>query len=180
MASNLTPGSTPGYGGSVAGARESGAFSGTSAQSDPTNEPGQYPGSLFGVSLPQGTGAPGTAGASPGSADPTNQPGQLSEGLSGEGPAQIADTGAPGSQGAQNSSGGGPDTIHYTRAGSYLSGTYQQDTVSDSISGPGDWTQAIDGAYAGGGPQLPGIKGNEPTSTGAGDGRVMRGGRSVS
>lgn len=174
---NLSPGQDPGYGSSVSGTP--GAYSGTSAQSDPTNEPGQYPGSLFGVALPPGTGAPGTAGAS-GMADPTNQPGQLDEGISGEGPSQTADTGAPGSQGVQNSSGGGPDVIHFTRPGSYLTGTYEQDTVSDSVSGPSDWTQAIDGSYAGGGPQLPGIMGNEPTSTGSGQGRVMRGGRSVS
>jgi hypothetical protein len=70
--------------------------------------------------------------------------------------------------------------VKYTLPGSYLSGTYEQDVVQDSVSGPSDWTQAIDGSYAGGGPQLPGIKGNEPTSTGAGSGRVLRGGRSVS
>lgn len=175
---NLTPGTTPGYG-TVSGERESGAYSGTGAQSDATNEPGQYPGSLFGVSLPPGTGAPGTAGAS-GAADPTNEPGQLDEGISGEGPAQTADTGAPGSQGASNSSGGGPDAVHYTRPGAYLTGTYVQDTVNDSVSGPGDWTQANDSGYGSGGPQLPGIKGNEPASTGSGSGRVLRGGRSVS
>jgi hypothetical protein len=130
------------------------------------------------VALPPGTGAPGTAGAS-GGTDPTNEPGQLNEGISGEGPAQTADTGAPGSAGAQASD-GGADTVKFTRPGSYLSGSYVQDTVNDDISGPNDWTQAIDGSYAGGGPQLPGIKGNEPTSTGSGQGRVMRGGRSVS
>ena len=153
----------------------SAAQSGTGAGFDPTLEAGNYGPSLFGVALPQGTGAPGSAGASGGS-DPTYQPGQLNEGISGEGPAQIADTGAPGSAGAGNSE-GGPDAVKYTQPGSYLSGTYTQDTVNDSISGPSDWTQSIDGSYAGGGPQLPGIKGNEPTSTGAGGGRVLRGGR---
>ena len=166
----------PGHGSSMT--READAYAGTARGGDATAEPGQYPGSLFGVPLPQGTGAPGTAGAS-GMADSTNEPGQLSEGISGLGPADIASTGAPGSAPAPTSQ-GGPDTVRFTRPGSYLSGTYAQDTVNDSISGTADWTQAIDGSYAGAGPQLPGIKGNEPTSTGAGEGRVMRGGRSVS
>ena len=81
--------------------------------------------------------------------------------------------------GQQNGT-GGPDTITYTRPGAYLTGTYQTDTVSDSVSGPSDWTQAIDGSYAGGGPQLPGIAGNEPVPGGryqpGGGGRVLRGG----
>lgn len=148
--------------------------SGTRRGGDSTGEPGQYPGSLFGVALPQGTGAPGTQGAS-GSADPTNEPGQLTEGISGEGPSDTADTGAPGSAGLTPTQ-GGPDSVSYTRPGSYLTGTYESDTVNDSVSGTGDWTQAIDGSYGGGGPQLPGIKGNQPASTGAGSGRVRRGG----
>ena len=166
---------TPGYGGPgqyPLGKENAGRGSG-----DPTLEPGQYPGSLFGVPLPQGTGAPGSPGAS-GAADPTNQPGQLNEGISGLGPSATANTGAPGSQGMTNS-GGGADQVTITRPGSYLSGTYEQDVISDNVSGTNDWTQAIDGSYGGGGKQLPGIAGNEPTSTGAGQGRVLRGGRSV-
>ena len=171
---NLTPGQQVGSG-DVSGGRESGAFSGThDAGTDPTVEPGQYPSSFFGVSLPMGTGAGGSAGAG-GGADPTNEPGQLTEGISGLGASATADTGAPGSGGQQNGSGGGT-SISYTRPGSFLSGTNQQDTVTDNISGPSDWTQAIDGSYAGGGPQLPGISGNEPTSTGAGGGRILKGG----
>jgi len=50
--------------------------------------------------------------------------------------------------------------------------------VQDNISGHNDWTQAIDGSY-GGGPQLPGVAGNMPDGTGAGGGRVLRGGRAV-
>ena len=175
MATNLTPGQTPGYG-QVSGARETDAFSGTASGMDPTFEAGNYAPSLFGVALPQNTGAPGSPGAQPGTGDPTNQPGQLNEGISGEGPAQTADTGSPGSQGSENS-GAGPDAVNYTRPGSYLSGTYVQDTVRDSVSGTGDWTGANDQGYGSGGPQLPGIRGNEPTSTGSGDGRVMVGGR---
>jgi hypothetical protein len=176
MATNLPPGQIPGYG-DVSGSRETDAYSGTPSTGDPTNEPGQYPPSLFGVALPAGTGAPGSPGAQLGEGDPTNEPGQDMEGFSGEGPDVIAQTGAPGSQGAVNG-GAGPDAVKYTRPGSYLSGTYVQDTVSDSVSGTDDWTQAIDGSY-GGGMDLPGIKGNTPAGTGAGQGRVLRGGRAV-
>lgn len=175
----VAPGQVPPGGGDVSGLsgpNAAGAYGG-----DPANEPNQYPSSLFGIALPQGTGAPGTAGAGRG-ADPSNQPGQLSEGISGLGAADTADTHAPGSTGAQNHS-GGPDAVTYTRPGSFLTGTNQEDTVNDSVSGTSDWTQAIDGSYAGGGPQLPGIRGNEPTSGGGpyqpGSGRVLRGGRSV-
>jgi len=163
---------TPGFGGpAVTSQSETGTASGM----DPTLEKGSYSTSLFGVALPQGTGAPGTQGAGHAS-DPTLESGQLNEGLSGLGPADTASTGAPGSTGAQNTAGGGPDRITYTEPGSYLSGSYEQETLTDSVSGTSDWTQAIDGSY-GGGPQLPGISGNMPDGTGAGSGRVMRGGR---
>jgi pilus assembly protein FimV len=167
---------TPGYGNVPQTGRGTTAVSGTGASADPANEPGQYPSSLFGVALPRGTGAAGSAGAS-GAADPSNEPGQLTEGISGTGPADNADTGAPGTAGATESA-GGPDSVSYTRPGSFLSGTNVAATVNDTISGTGDWTQAVDGSY-GGGPQLPGIAGNMPASTGAGAGRVLRGGRAV-
>lgn len=168
---------TPGYG-EVQGERETNAYSGVRRGGDSTGEPGQYPDSLFGVAVPQGTGAGGTQGARyDASTDPTIEPGQLNEGLSGEGPSETADTGAPGSRGAMPTQ-GGPDSVSFTRPGSYLSGTYTSDTVSDSISGPGDWTQAIDHGYPGD-PTLPGLAGNQPTSTGAGEGRTLRGGRAV-
>lgn len=165
------PGQNPPGGGKVSGAAApdaAGVYGG-----EVTNEPNQYPSSLFGVTLPQGTGAPGSAGAAR-TADPTNQPGQLTEKISGTGPADTADTGSPGSQGAGVSN-GGADSITYTRPGAFLTGTNQEDTVRDDISGLGDWTQAHDGSY-GGSLNLPGIVGNQPTSTGAGQGRVLRGG----
>lgn len=167
----LPPGQNPPGGGQVAGEggpQAAGAYGG-----EVTSQPNQYPASLFGIALPQGTGAPGTAGAS-GAADPTNMPGQLTEAISGTGPADTAQTGAPGSQGATNSS-GGADTITYTEPGSFLSGTNTMATVRDDISGINDWTQAHDGSY-GGNLNLPGIVGNQPTSTGVGQGRVLRGG----
>jgi hypothetical protein len=143
---------------------------------DPTLEPGNYANSLFGVALPQGTGAPGSGGPA-NQPDPTLEAGQNYEGISGLTPADTAHTGAPGSMGAQNVA-GGADTVTYTRPGSAISGTNKTDTVQDNISGHNDWTQAIDGSY-GGGPQLPGIAGNMPDGTGAGGGRVLRGGRAV-
>lgn len=157
-------------------------YSGTNTATDPTNQPGQYPVSgendIFGGPLPTGTGAPGTSGAS-GSADPTNVPGQTEDGLTGLTEAQITETGAPGSQGARGEFGGG-DSITYTYPNDGI-GPYQQVAFSDELNGPGDSTQANDSGYATGGPQLPGIKGNEPGAGGAkfqpGSGRVMRGGR---
>lgn len=166
---------TPGYGGS--GESRPGQLSaGTGGGGDPTLEPGQAPASLFGSPIPQGTGAPGSPGGGA-PADPTLEAGQLYEGISGLGPADLANTGAPGSTGSQNIAGGG-DRITYTRPGSYLTGTYDQQSLSDNVSGTSDWTGANDETY-GAGPQLPGIAGNQPTSTGAGQGRVMRGGRSA-
>jgi hypothetical protein len=170
---NLTPGQNTGMG-DVSGTKETGASAGTRTSSDPANEPGQYPASLFGVALPQGTGAAGSSGASRGGTDPANEPGQLNEGISGLGPADTANTGAPGGTGAQNGPSGG-DSVTYTRPGSFLSGTNIQDTINDTVSGTDDWTQAIDGSY-GGGPQIPGVAGNMPAGTGAGGGRVLRGG----
>ena len=171
----ITPGQVPQGGGKVSGntAQAAGAYGG-----EVTNEPNQYPGSLFGVGLPAGTGAPGTAGAGR-TADPTNQPGQLTEAISGTGPADNANTGLPGSQGATENA-GGADSVTYTRPGSFLTGTNQSDTVRDDVSGTGDWTQAHDGSY-GGNLNLPGVDGNQPTPQGgpfqpSSGGRVLRGG----
>jgi len=152
---------------------------------DPTLEPGQYPPGadhgIFGGPLPAGTGAPGTAGASGGS-DPTTEPGQTEDGLTGISEAQITQTGAPGTQGTVPDP-GGSDSVSFTRAGSYLTGTYESESVGYTTSGTADGTQANDDGYASGGPQLPGIKGNEPQAGGGkfqpGGGRVLRGGRAV-
>jgi hypothetical protein len=159
-------------------------YSGTSESGDPTNEPGQYPPSgqnnIFGGPLPTGTGAPGTSGAS-GSADPTNEPGQTMDGLTGISETQITSSGAPGSQGATDNP-GGPDSVTYTYPNDGI-GPYMPATKSDALEGPQDSTQANDSGYATGGPQLPGIRGNEPQAGSAryqpGGGRVLRGGRDV-
>lgn len=160
-------------------------YSGVAETADPTNEPGQYPvtganAQIFGGPLPSGTGAPGSAGAS-GSADATNEPGQVSDGFSGVTDSEITSTGAPGSSGAQVHD-GGSDAVMYTKPTAGIT-PYEMETTSDNVSGTGDWTAANDSGYATGGPQLPGIKGNEPEAGAGrfqpGGGTVMRGGRAV-
>lgn len=193
------PGQKPDQGGAVSGTKEANAWSGTGNASDPTNEPGQYPPAashseeggggfdyeleIFGTKLPTGTGAGGTRGAHPGTGeDPTTEPGQLNEVFSGEGPEVIANTGAPGMATTPDTEGGNT-TITYTRNGAFLSGTYQSDQISVNTYGPQDGTQANAEGYATGGPQLPGLKGNEPQAGQGryqpGAGRVLRGGRAV-
>lgn len=173
----------------AAGSDDTRPWSGTpNHDGDPTNMAGQYPpgnwgSALFGGPQPDGTGAPGTQGAryTP-ETDPTNEPGQLTEGLSGIGPPETDESGAPGMSTTPNTE-GGSTAISYTEPGGYLSGTWQQETVRDDLAGSRDSTQANDEGYNSGGPQLPGIAGNEP-GAGAGRwqpgrGRVLRGGRDV-
>jgi hypothetical protein len=176
------PNQKPDGGGSVSGSTR---VSGDSRGGDPTNQPGQYPpegmNNIFGGPLPSGTGAPGTRGGG-GGGDDTAEPGQLTDGISGVTDAEITQTGAPGT-GTSPIKGGGGTSITYTRAGSPYSGTYKSDTTSDNIDGPASATEANDEGYATGGPQLPGLQGNEPTAGGSryqpGVGTVLRGGRSV-
>jgi hypothetical protein len=150
-----------------------------------TSEPGQYPPvapgdtAIFGGPLPTGTGAPGTAGGDYGG-QVTSQAGQLGDSFTGLSREDITDTGAPGTEGADIPDGAGSDTVKFTRPGSYLSGSYTQDTVRGSVDGPGEWTEANSGGYATDGPKLPGM--HEPTPDGGpfqpgSGGRVMRGGR---
>ena len=183
----------PGFGdgNTVEGERYTNHVSGrASGNTDATNEPGQYPvggwgDSIFGGPLPDGTGAPGTQGASySADTDPTNEPGQTEDGLTGITEAEITQTGAPGTQGAAyGGNGGGGEQITFTKVGSFLSDTNAEDTVNATVDGPTDWTQANDSGYATGGPQLPGIRGNEPQAGKGrfqpGAGRVMRGGRAI-
>ncbi|HEX7996712.1 MAG TPA: hypothetical protein VF506_22570 [Streptosporangiaceae bacterium] len=151
---------------------------GAYAGDDATNQPGQYPSSLFGVALPQGTGAAGTEGASPGNrlTDSTGEPGQdpATEPISG---VTLGGTGAPGSQGAVEGN-EGSTTITFSPPGFYKSesqGVQPTITTTDSISGPNDWTATPQGA-----PTTHPISGTSISNdTGAGQGRVMRGGRAV-
>lgn len=178
--------SYPGYDGTRYVGRNGPGESGRGGDPDPTTEPGQYPPAMdhgiFGGPLPTGTGAPGTAGGGGRGSDPTTEPGQLTDGLTGITDREITQTGAPGSQGTTPTSGGGPDSVTFTRPTGGVT-TYTTETVRDAVSGPADWTTANDDGYASGGPQLPGIKGNEPQAGSGryqpGGGRVLRGGRSV-
>lgn len=179
--------------GNVSGTDASHAWSGTpNHDGDPTNMDGQYPpgswgNALFGGPLPDGTGAPGTQGVrTDASMDSTNEPGQTVDGLTGVSDHDIVSSGAPGTATRVPGPGdeGGSTAITFTRPGAYLSGTNQSETMRDDLSGPTDSTQANDQGYATGGPQLPGIKGNEPQPGQGhryqpGGGRVLRGGRDV-
>lgn len=159
MADNYTSPSSPAHG--VAPGR------------DGVNQPGQYPDSLFGIGLPRGTGAAGSDGA-PARTDATTMGGQYpsTEAISGVG---LDGTGAPGSQGATDQV-TGAQTVTYTITDFYKAENQSTEaTISDSIGGPSDWT-ATPGNYP---PQHPVSGSHSPTSTGAGQGRVMRGGRAV-
>lgn len=179
----------PGYSGSTAARSVRPLQSGTSTPADPTEQPGQYPvggwgDAIFGGPLPQGTGAAGSAGGQGSNGDPTAEPGQLTDSLTGIPGSGITASGAPGTQGAVPDLGGSGGTpVSFTRNGAAAGGTYNYETVTDQVTGPQDWTQANDDGYASGGPQLPGLKGNEPQAGGGrfqpGGGSVLRGGRAV-
>ena len=184
----ISPAQRPDDGGLVQGTTQRNAWSGTSAHDgDPTNMEGQYPpgswgNALFGGPQPLGSGAPGTQGATySASSDVTNEPGQLTEGLSGTGPADNGRSGAPGMATSPNNSGGGTQ-VRYTNPGAGV-GTFHSTVMPADLSGPADSTQANDEGYATGGPQLPGIAGNEPQAMSnrsqTGGGRVLRGGRAI-
>jgi hypothetical protein len=182
MAGTNQPSQKPDGGGQRAGGGR--GYSGVSGGNDPTTEPGQYPpasdGGIFGGPLPTGTGAPGKTGGR-GGGDDTTEPGQLTDGLTGVDDSDITSTGAPGTSTSPGSGGGGT-SVTYTKMGSHLTGTYQSETSSETLTGPGESTEANSEGYATGGPQLPGIKGNEPVPGGKyqpGSGRVLRGGRAV-
>lgn len=140
------------------------------AGTDPTNERGQTPSEIFGFPVPYSTGARGSSGSSTGAGtDVTMYDGQLEESVTGlSGPA-VTSTGAPGSQGASNGNMG--DEVTYTDPFAVIGGVHRENTVRGKIDGEGDWTQANDMGYSGG-PTLPILQNNRPTSTGAGRGRV--------
>lgn len=136
---------------------------------DPTVQNGQLPSEIFGFSISHSTGAPGSSGGSA-DADVTIEGGQLDDGLSGVTRQEITETGAPGSQGAAPNGGGGT-SVRYTDPFGYMGNVHREAHASGDIGGAGDWT--LSGAANGfDGPTLPGLEGNRPTTTGAGEGHV--------
>src|SRR5215813_9622868 len=154
------------------------------AQDDPSQVSGQDPQSLFGIPVSYQSGAAGTP--APGgegiAAHDVNQPNQYpsDEPISG---VMLGGSGAPGSDGInpeQAPSGGRPMTVsdpnNFAGHAGGGSGT-QFITVTDSVSGPDDWT-APQNNYP---PQLPVVPGEfypVPGGPGnnAGRGRILRGG----
>jgi hypothetical protein len=160
--------------------------SGVSAQwpgaHDPTLVVGQDPASNFGIAQSYGTGA-GAGSAAPGGehegAHDVNQPNQYppSDAITGVGYGNG--TGVPGSQGINpDSAPSGATSVTVSDPNNFAghaggeSGT-QMITVSDAVSGPDDWTATQDN-YPPGNPIIPGDF--YPAATGAGQGRVLRGG----
>lgn len=144
---------------------------------DDTVQRGQLPGEIFGIPQHYATGAAGSRGSvTSGSTDVTEMDGQLEESVTGLRGAAITSTGAPGSSGASNSSGG--ETVTYTDPFGYLGQEHRESSTLGRVDGPGDWTQANDQGYSGG-PQMPILQNNRPTSTGAGQGRIRGAGKGM-
>jgi hypothetical protein len=144
---------------------------------DATLVSGQDPENLFGVAISYDTGAQGTSGAAGQSADPTNEPGQYpaTEPISG---VQLGDTGSPGSSGADPMDRPGEQTVTVTdpnyTAGQPGGGSGNVFRPAQVAVGGGGDTTTMPGQYDSGVSNLPGMA--EPAGTGAGKGRVMRGG----
>lgn len=155
------------------------ADSGSQGSKDPTLVSGQDPSSLFGIAISYSSGAGGSGGGSEGatSADPTNQPNQYPdrEAISG---VSLDGSGAPGSAGITATVTDTAGTQVTVTDPNYFAGRpgggsgVQQITVNGSISGPNDWT-APQSNYP---PAHPAPGTRAPTSTGAGQGSVRRGG----
>lgn len=169
----VSDGSNPGRGGKPQRQSPSPARHGRAApQLDPTEQEGQTPGDIFGFSQAYSTGAKGTQGAEDtASTDVTIKESQLVDGFTGLTRPDVTSTGAPGTSGAQNRSGG--ENVVYTDPFGYMGQEHREGSTSGVISGDGDWTQANSDGYSGG-PTLPGLTNARPTSTGAGKGSVGR------
>lgn len=142
---------------------------------DPTFEGDQAPDEVFGFHNVTQTGLAGSANPEQPS-DVTLQQGQLDGGPMNVQEDFITNTGLSdqASEGAQQSAGG--QTIRYTDIFGVQGGVNRDATTKGVISGQGDWTQANADGYAGG-PTLPALEGNRPTSTGLSGGNLMHGGR---
>jgi hypothetical protein len=138
----------------------------------PTVQLGQLPDTIFGESTDiHSTGLGGSAGAGPAApADVTVQKGQLTDELGHTPDSVITHTGVSGTDGAHNAN-GGPDTVTYTDPWGVIGGVNRNVSVGAHIDGEGDWTQANDCGYSGG-PTLPTLENNRPTSTGLGSGHI--------
>lgn len=158
-----------------------GPSSGTGSDGDSTAVGGQDPKSLFGIPISYDSGAGGTpapGGQSMSAADPTNEPNQYpgKEPISG---VTLGGSGAPGGNGvgdADPEPGGTPVTV--TRPGAFLAGPVggqpgtQGVVVSVQLSGPSDSTGQAQQS-----PATHPVTGTPtPQDSGAGHGRVLRGG----
>lgn len=145
---------------------------------DPTNERGQTPSEIFGLSTPMTTGARGSSGAGMGDpGDVTMQHGQLDSGLAQVSGSEITSTGAPGSMGATLGGNGGT-SVTYTDPYGFQGGVNRSVTVTGKIDGPGDWTQFGDGSGFTGA-TLPSLVNARPVSSGAGEGHVRGAGKGL-
>jgi hypothetical protein len=142
---------------------------------DPTYEGDQAPADVFGFHNQTSTGLTGSAHNEQPS-DVTLEQGQNDPGPMNVKEDFITNTGLTdqASQGAQQSSAG--QTIRYTDVFGVQGGVNRDATTKGVISGPGDWTQANADGYSGG-PTLPMLEGNRPSSTGLTGGHLMHGGR---
>ena len=140
--------------------------SGRGIGEDPTNMPGQYPSEIFGLAVPQTSGAKGSAGSRT-EPEAINQPGQY--------PAQDPFTGVtfpqagsgtmqpPGSAGRSAGDQSVTDAASYTDIGSVIYGVTEADHAQKSASG------RPDGMYP---PAEETVAVNAPRGTGAGGGSV--------
>jgi hypothetical protein len=146
---------------------------------DPTLVSGQDPADNFGITISYESGAQGSAGASAQpQGDPTNQPGQYpaTEPISG---VRLDGTGAPGSQGPGDAAGNPAGQSFTITDPNYTSGKpgggsgVQFIQASVAIGGPDD-SSTVPGQYGDPGNAMPSL--SQPGGTGAGGGRVLRGG----
>lgn len=148
---------------------------------DPSQVTGQDPASFLGIPFSYSTGlggSPPPGGEGLGGGDPTAEPNQYPDrGTFTHVP--LGGTGLGGSQGVDpQAAAPGATSMQVTDPNNFAghagggSGT-QMITVSDSVSGPDDWTATQDN-YPPARPIIPG--GFYPTASGAGDGSVLVGG----
>ncbi len=137
--------------------------SGTADSGDPTSQPGQNPDSIFGATVPDGTGAPGSSPTS-GADDAINQPGEYPSHNPFGGADYPQGTGAPGSAGRSAGEGSTATSARVSDIGAEIYGTTAADHALES-----DDTPRGDGQYP---PTRTPTPMRIPKSTGAGTGTV--------